>query len=226
MATPVALTYYEVAVLAHRAGWRGNDAVTAVAIAKAESELNPTATNFKPPDQSYGLWQINMIGRLGPERRAKYKLARNEDLLKPEVNARVAFAIWQDRGRKFTDWSTYVSGRHLPYRGFAEFAVKQAAQGQQFWEPLMGATENPSLWDSLTPDVDNPLDGVGQLAKAVGGVGEFVTNRENWIRVGAAIGGGILVILAVFLLLADTVAGVVVKKVIRSGSRAGKAVGA
>jgi hypothetical protein len=45
------------------------DAVVAVAIALAESGGNPAAHNPVPPDDSWGLWQINMRGHLGPVRR-------------------------------------------------------------------------------------------------------------------------------------------------------------
>jgi len=213
----VKLRYTDVALLAMRAGWRGNDAITAVAIAQAESRFDPGAHNFTGRDLSYGLWQINMKGDLGPTRRARYRIARNEDLYNPEINARVAYAIWLDRGKRFTDWSTYNNGAYIPYKGFAQFAVSQVESGQRFYEPLLGNIQDPdSVWDQLTPDVANPLSGIDEVGRAVSNIGSFVTNKENWFRVAATVGGGILIMLAVLILLADTIVGQVVRKAMKT----------
>jgi hypothetical protein len=60
------LSVLEIYRLARRAGFSADndDAVTATAIALAESGGNPDAhnTNKKTGDNSFGLWQINMIG--------------------------------------------------------------------------------------------------------------------------------------------------------------------
>jgi len=56
------------------------------AITIGESGLNARAkadaSTGLSKDNSYGLWQINMLGDLGPARRKRYKLKSNEDILK------------------------------------------------------------------------------------------------------------------------------------------------
>jgi Lysozyme like domain len=76
------LSVHEILDVALRAGFSPDreEAVIATAIALAESGGDPHAHNPKPPDNSFGLWQINMIGALGPDRRQKLGLSRNEEL--------------------------------------------------------------------------------------------------------------------------------------------------
>lgn len=101
----------QIAQAAHDAGFRGNDLTTAVAIALAESSGDPRAHNPVPPDNSYGLWQINMIGALGPDRRDQFDLDSNRELFDPETNARAAFAI-SGKGDSFQPWTTFTSGAY------------------------------------------------------------------------------------------------------------------
>jgi phage protein D len=99
--------------LARQAGFTGNDAITMGAIAMAESGGQVRALNSKPPDLSYGLWQINMIGSLGSDRRRQLGLSSNEQLYDPAANARAARAIYQQQG--FGAWSVYRSGAYKRY---------------------------------------------------------------------------------------------------------------
>ena len=98
------------------AGCSPSGAQTAAAIAMAESSGNPAAHNPKPPDDSYGLWQINMLGRLGPARRSQLGLQANTDLLRPDVNARAMAAV-SNNCTNFAPWTTYTSGA---YRRFLQ----------------------------------------------------------------------------------------------------------
>src|SRR3982750_492240 len=66
------------------------------AIALAESNGNPTAHNAVPPDDSYGLWQINMRGKLGPARRQAFGIQSNTELFDPTKNARAMKKILDD----------------------------------------------------------------------------------------------------------------------------------
>ena len=105
----------QVARYAREAGFSGDALVVAVAVALAESGGDPQAHNAVPPDDSYGLWHVNMLGALGPERRRQHNLASNRELFDPAVNARVAHAM-SDGGRDWSPWATYTSGayrRHL-----------------------------------------------------------------------------------------------------------------
>jgi len=84
----------EIYSVARSVGFPPEVATSMVAIAWRESGGNPNAFNGKPPDMSYGLWQINMLGSLGPARRAQFGLSSNEELFDPYTNARAAYAIW------------------------------------------------------------------------------------------------------------------------------------
>lgn len=101
---------------AARAGGLTKDIDIAVAIAFAESQGDPQAHNTVPPDDSYGLWQINMLGPLGAQRRATYGLKRNSDLYDPVINAKVMRAI-SNNGNNWAAWSTYTSQRYRMYLG-------------------------------------------------------------------------------------------------------------
>jgi hypothetical protein len=74
-------------------GFEGQKLREAWAIAKKESGGRPMALNLskRTGDSSYGLFQINMIGDLGPERRDKFNLESNYELFNPVLNAQVAF---------------------------------------------------------------------------------------------------------------------------------------
>jgi hypothetical protein len=49
------------------------------------------------------MFQINMIGELGKDRREKFGLENNAELLNPVVNAKIAY--YMSRGGK--DWSSW-----------------------------------------------------------------------------------------------------------------------
>jgi hypothetical protein len=96
------------------AGFSPEQAVTATAIALAESDGRPRAHNPTPPDNSYCLMQINMLGRLGPQRRARFRLRSNTDLYDPATCMRVAYAI-SAGGSDWTPWTTYTRGTYRQY---------------------------------------------------------------------------------------------------------------
>ena len=108
------MTPSEIADIARRAGFQESSIPIAVAIALAESSGNPRAHNPRPPDDSYGLWQINMLGNLGPSRRARYRLRSNEDLYDPLTNARVAYGE-SSGGSYWRPWSTFLNGAYKRY---------------------------------------------------------------------------------------------------------------
>ncbi len=88
-----------------QAGFKGQDLVEAWAVAMKESTGRPFAhnKNSKTGDNSYGLFQINMIGSLGPARRDQYNLKTNNDLFDPLTNAKIAYHM--SNGGK--DWSAW-----------------------------------------------------------------------------------------------------------------------
>jgi hypothetical protein len=59
--------------------------------------------NSNTGDNSYGLFQINMIGSLGPARREQFGLVTNEDLFNPLTNAAIAYRI-SEGGTNWGPW--------------------------------------------------------------------------------------------------------------------------
>jgi hypothetical protein len=87
------------------AGFRGQNLVEAWGTAMKESTGRPMAhnKNSNTGDNSYGLFQINMIGSLGPARREQYKLKTNSDLFDPLINAKIAFHM-SNGGKNWSAW--------------------------------------------------------------------------------------------------------------------------
>jgi hypothetical protein len=116
------LTIEQLVGLAKGAGFGADEAVIMAAIAMGESGGNSNRTNFVPPDKSYGLWQINMIGGLGPARLREFGLSSEDQLLDPVTNAKAAYAIRKSQG--LSAWTVYKAGI---YKNF--LAQAQAAKG-------------------------------------------------------------------------------------------------
>lgn len=108
-------TYRDLVSLARGAGFNDNYAPIMAAIALAESSGNPRShnTNRSTGDNSYGLWQINMLGSMGPGRAREFGIKNYDELLNPQTNAHAAYDIWRDQG--FNAWSTYKSGAYKKY---------------------------------------------------------------------------------------------------------------
>lgn len=104
-----------------QAGFKGEALKIAYAIAMAESGGNARAYNGKGPDNSYGLFQINMLGNMGPARRKQYGLSSNDDLFDPLTNAKVAFKL-SNGGKNWQPWATYTGsdgkGSDGPWRTY------------------------------------------------------------------------------------------------------------
>ena len=98
----------------------GDDGELALAIAKAESGLNPKAmnTNTRTGDYSIGLFQINLIGKLfdGRLKRARHlgytgeakREALTEWLQDEDNNIEYAYSMSRTNG--WNAWSTYKRG--------------------------------------------------------------------------------------------------------------------
>lgn len=121
----------QAAALIRQAGGTAEEARILGAIAMPESSGNPQNhnPNAKTGDDSYGLWQINLLGKLGPDRRRLLGLAQDgsEDkkLFDPRLNAKAALMLL--RGQLggpggYQHWTTYNAGKHSQY-------LTQSAQG-------------------------------------------------------------------------------------------------
>jgi hypothetical protein len=110
-----------------KAGWRGKALQTAWEVMMAESGGHATShnTNAGTGDNSYGLFQINMLGSMGPSRRKQYSLGSNDDLFNPDTNARVAYEM-SAGGKNWSPWSTYKSGAYQKYEAAWNDTVKSS----------------------------------------------------------------------------------------------------
>jgi hypothetical protein len=170
----------ELAYIAQAGGFPPEEIKTAVAVAMAESGGRLNAHNAKPPDDSYGLWQINMYASLGPARRAQFGIQDNKQLFGWETNAKAAYSVWKGGG--WRQWSTYTSGA---YKIYSVFAALGAA-----------APSNPGIVE-------------GETNVIVGGkIPDLFADAIKWVlslfapvllRVAGFVGGGILVIVGIVL---------------------------
>ena len=194
------LTDAQIAAFARQAGFPESEIATAVAVARAESGGNPQAHNGKAPDNSYGLWQINMIGTLGPARRKAFGIPTNESLFDPLTNAKAAYRIWNDAGKNWKPWTTYTGGSYRQY-------LNQDNSGTAGEGTL--TEDKEGFWESINP-VDQLSDKVGQsidrateqariamiaflvvlIALVCIALGIIVLNRQNVVKVAGLVGPG------------------------------------
>lgn len=169
----------EIARLALSAGVPRDQAAKAVAIALAESGGDPYAHNGDAPDNSYGLWQINMYGNMGPARRKQFGIANNADLYTPAVNARAMYEI-SGGGRNWNPWTTYTRGTWMTYSVVAGAAVEKAT-GIDRGIDIPGVTQ------------------LGNIKKAV----DTLTNPGTWIVLGVMGLGFVLILIALAKMTGD-----------------------
>ena len=105
-------------------GFKGKALRSACAIAKAESNGRPLAFNgnVKTGDSSYGVFQINMLGELGSDRREKFELDSNAELLNPVVNAQIALHMTKG-GKDWSSWSSINGKRYQEW--YNKYPCKQ-----------------------------------------------------------------------------------------------------
>jgi hypothetical protein len=99
------LTDTQLVELLKAVGFEGKALREAWAVAKKESNGRPLAYNGNRDtgDNSYGIFQVNMIGQLGVDRRAKFNLNSNAELLSPVVNAKIAYHM-SNKGQNWRAW--------------------------------------------------------------------------------------------------------------------------
>ena len=104
-------------------GFKGQALRIAWAVAKKESNGRPKAHNgdLSTGDNSYGIFQINMLGSLGKDRREKFELKSDLELFDPVKNAQIAYYMTNE-GSNWSSWKIYP-GKDNGSR-YAEFFEK------------------------------------------------------------------------------------------------------
>lgn len=170
-------------------------AATMTAIALAESGGNTNAHNAVPPDDSYGLWQINMYGPLGPARRRDLGLSSNTELFNPQTNAKAAKYVYDRQG--FRAWSVYTNNKYQQYMQRGRAAV-DATSGSSSDKPISERvgdvlSDPTGLIGIFNPLVDSVLSGF-----------TWIGNPANWIRILQVGGGIVLAIVAANIVVSNT----------------------
>lgn len=143
------LSAAQLAQVAAGAGFSGQDLVTAVAVALAESGGHtgpePEGWNQNGED-SRGPWQINV----GPGAHTQWA---GDNLFDPSVNAARAYQLYTSNGG-FYDWTTYTRGAYLAKWSQAQQGVAALGSGNVATAPA----PNPS---STIPPSSGPLSSIG-----------------------------------------------------------------
>lgn len=116
------LTDKELVKLLKAVGFEGSALKMAWAVAKKESNGRPMAYNGnrKTGDSSYGIFQINMLGNLGFDRKEKFDLDSNYSLFDPVINAEITYAMTKGG----TDWSSWKGLTPKTKEWLAKFPTK------------------------------------------------------------------------------------------------------
>jgi hypothetical protein len=162
------LTGQQVAQLAYEAGFRGDDLVNMVAIAKRESGWRPKALNpnRSTRDRSYGLWQLNTLNS---------DMGRMEDLMKsilgnmgyptnnvpqdfdvlydPRVNAKVAYEFYRRNGNTLRPWGAYKGESNTYNTNVGEARSIVQNMGLHGGDPM---EKMPTALASRTPSRNEP----------------------------------------------------------------------
>lgn len=122
------LTKEELKELLALVGFEGKSLKIAWAVAMKESTGRPVAHNGNrnTGDNSYGLFQINMIDELGEARREQFGLKSNEELLDPVRNAEIAFYM-TGKGQNWSSWKVDASQKDGGNSAFAKWLSQYPA---------------------------------------------------------------------------------------------------
>ena len=137
-----------IAQMMYKRGFKGQDLVNMLAISGRESNWIPGTFNGKPPDKSYGLFQMNMLDTetnpMGTARRKRYGISNDEQLWDPETNIKAArlefgggnYQPWNKKGGPMADTAEWMPK--------AQAAVTELGLNRgdpQFNSPTRGGTQ-------------------------------------------------------------------------------------
>lgn len=157
-----ALTGAQVEMLMRQAGFPDSELRTGVGVAFAESSNIPTKYNGVGGDRSYGLFQINMIGDMGPDRRKKFGISKNEQLFDPATNVKAAYIVWKESGWKA--WTTYTNGK------YKDGVIPRVEEGAgDIRDGIEGVTEKLNPINGLSKALDTiGINAMKSLASGLG----------------------------------------------------------
>lgn len=186
-----------------------------------ESGGDPNAhnTNIRTGDNSYGLWQINMLGKLAPERLVLFGIRSNNELFDPQTNAR-AMRILSANGADFTPWSAFNSDA---YKRFLDMPVTDQTK-DPWWKTILNGGLGGVIPGygarGLVPGVGGITDvtqGVGSLVETVNKSAGWISNSENWVRVGYVLGGSVMIIVGLTTMISSTSVGAAAMNLVPTG---------
>ncbi len=144
----------DIAVILKRRGFPDDAIWKMLAISHRESRWIPTKHNTKPPDDSYGLFQINMIGNTGAGRRKAWSswLKSDKDLFDPKHNIHAARLIFGDGGG-IKHWNIDGSWKNgIPAEGIS--TAKQVAKDMGY--PTLGDPSDKGYTPPMKPTAAAP----------------------------------------------------------------------
>jgi hypothetical protein len=154
----------QIASYARQAGFPEKIVPRMVAIALAESSGFAGAHNETYPDNSYGLWQINMLDepgyQLGEERRARYGLTSNDQLKDPLTNAKAALDVYKREG--LNAWSVHSSGA-----------------ADDFMPQSLQVAENSKPQNKNKPQATDNSEAVGSLQRSLQFFTDFIRGGKD-----------------------------------------------
>lgn len=161
--------------LAMAAGFNDRDASIMAAIAMAESGGRSGAhnNNAATGDNSYGLWQVNMLGRMGPERRRQFGIGSNEALFDPAVNASAARKVFESQG--FGAWSVFKSGA---YKQFLPGAMRAQAGAPP--APMLPSRPGAAVPGFNSAGLMGGIQGQASQLSAAFGTEAAVNNQQSF----------------------------------------------
>ncbi len=216
----MAISQSEMYNLARSQGLSDDRAKVAAAIGMGESGGNPNAhnTNRATGDNSYGLWQINMLGAMGPERLKLFGITNNDQLFDPATNAK-AMAILSKQGADFNPWSVFKNGSYLKFMD-NKVTNEDVSKGSPWWQKVLNVVSPVS---NVAGGVANPIDGLASIGDATSKTARWVSDSKNWIRVAYVGGGVVLVVGALIAIVGDTSAGKIATKAAKKAATKGLA---
>jgi hypothetical protein len=191
-----------VAALALGQGLSTDDAVIAVAVAKAESGYDPQAVNHNTNGTTdRGLWQINDVWTDTLVKAGT--ITHAEDLFTATTNARAMALIHRTSG--WQPWSSDPAISAGAYRTEAADAVKHHTSksgGYGITVPGVGSVGAGGSPTDLVPGLSGLIDAANSASRFA----SLLVDPRTWLRVAEVLAGLTLVVIGVVIIDRDLIA--------------------